>query len=187
MTEIPEFRPFRSGPVKIQNRNPNPWAAVEGPPGFPVRGGEGEGRGGGGDEAGDGVVVPAVVEEAEHGGDPWNSRKRRRKATLEMARPQALLVREARRSHAGPSGWRRRKISSTSTAGSTGGESRRRGGAPAMVLAGRGMVGLGQPQLARVRWFEPDRYALPFSTFFSPRICSDLRVIEIPLARAQAL
>jgi hypothetical protein len=27
-TEIPEFRPFRSGPVKNQNRNPNPWIGV---------------------------------------------------------------------------------------------------------------------------------------------------------------
>jgi hypothetical protein len=25
MGEIPEFRPFHSGPVKNQNRNPNPW------------------------------------------------------------------------------------------------------------------------------------------------------------------
>lgn len=44
-------------------------ATVERPPGAAVRGGEGEGRGGGGDEAGDGIVGP-VVEEAEHGGFP---------------------------------------------------------------------------------------------------------------------
>ena len=42
-------------------------AAVEDRPGAAIRGGEGEGRGGGGDEAGYFLVVP-VVEEAEHGG-----------------------------------------------------------------------------------------------------------------------
>jgi hypothetical protein len=30
-TEIPEFRPFRSGPVKNQNQNPNPWMRVANP------------------------------------------------------------------------------------------------------------------------------------------------------------
>jgi hypothetical protein len=34
-TEIPEFRPFRSGPVKIQNRNPNPWLPVRRQPRSP--------------------------------------------------------------------------------------------------------------------------------------------------------
>jgi hypothetical protein len=27
--QISEFRPFRSGPVKTQNRNPNPWALLD--------------------------------------------------------------------------------------------------------------------------------------------------------------
>ena len=48
ISEIHEIRPFRSGPVNLPKRNPNPWAcvvadAVLRPPRFHVRAGQGPG------------------------------------------------------------------------------------------------------------------------------------------------